>query len=341
MSQRLYIPFEQLFTNLGAVGAGWKIATYATGTSTPLATYSDTSLTTPNTNPVVADSAGRLGPMFVSSSNLYKAVLLDENDVVIQTADPVDSVTFSLNTFNPIPTAFWGTTSGSSVVYSLDSTVDISVVGYQGNQTFVLAFHTPCGNNPTIDIDDLGALNLKKYTGSGTKTGLVAGDVQVQRYLATNDGTDIVILNPQSGNNFPGDIKMSGSSTPNPGWLFCNGSAVSRTIYDGLFAAIGTTFGAGDGSTTFNIPDFRGYFPRGWADNGSIDPGRTFGSTQSDTFKAHTHQVFQRTDTPAGGPATIFTAVGTSTGTYTGDTRSTGGTETRPVNLAIAFYIKY
>lgn len=55
-----------------------------------------------------------------------------------------------------------------------------------------------------------------------------------------------------------GEIKLfCGSSTP-LGWLVCDGSAVSRTTYSALFSVIGTTYGSGDGSTTFNLPDFRG-----------------------------------------------------------------------------------
>ena len=53
-------------------------------------------------------------------------------------------------------------------------------------------------------------------------------------------------------------------NTPPDGWLVCNGSAISRATYDDLFAAIGTTFGAGDGSTTFKIPDYQGDFLRGY-----------------------------------------------------------------------------
>lgn len=61
-----------------------------------------------------------------------------------------------------------------------------------------------------------------------------------------------------------GVIQMfAGASSPPAGWLFCRGQAVSRTDYADLFAVIGTTFGAGDGSTTFNLPDFRDNFPVG------------------------------------------------------------------------------
>lgn len=60
-----------------------------------------------------------------------------------------------------------------------------------------------------------------------------------------------------------GFIKPFAGNTVPDGYLYCDGSAVSRTTYSELFAAIGTIYGAGDGSTTFNVPDLRGYFLRG------------------------------------------------------------------------------
>jgi microcystin-dependent protein len=71
------------------------------------------------------------------------------------------------------------------------------------------------------------------------------------------------------------------SSTLPTGYLKCNGAAISRATYANLFAAIGTTFGSGDGSTTFNVPDLRAEFPRGWDDGRGVDSGRVFGSTQA------------------------------------------------------------
>lgn len=56
----------------------------------------------------------------------------------------------------------------------------------------------------------------------------------------------------------PGDLKISARSAPSSGWLLCDGSAVSRSTFADLFAAIGTVYGVGDGSTTFNLPDLRG-----------------------------------------------------------------------------------
>ncbi len=64
------------------------------------------------------------------------------------------------------------------------------------------------------------------------------------------------------------------TDTPPSGWLLCDGSAVSRTTYSALFAVIGTTFGPGDGSTTFNLPDMRGRVPLGQDDMGGVSANR-------------------------------------------------------------------
>lgn len=80
-----------------------------------------------------------------------------------------------------------------------------------------------------------------------------------------------------------------GGSSPPTGYLECNGAAVSRSTFSTLFSNIGTTFGAGDGSTTFNIPDCRGYFVRGWDDGRGIDTGRTRGTNQASALASHTH----------------------------------------------------
>ncbi len=70
-------------------------------------------------------------------------------------------------------------------------------------------------------------------------------------------------VSSMSGSAIPGVIQMYGGSTAPSGWLLCDGSAVSRTTYSALFAVIGTTYGSGNGSTTFNLPDFKGRVPVG------------------------------------------------------------------------------
>lgn len=88
----------------------------------------------------------------------------------------------------------------------------------------------------------------------------------------------------------------TGTTAP-PGWIKANGAEVSRTVYANLFAAIGTRFGAGDGHSTFNLPDMRGEFVRGWDDGRGIDLGRVFGSVQSDNTRRHIHGTGLMSDT--------------------------------------------
>lgn len=73
------------------------------------------------------------------------------------------------------------------------------------------------------------------------------------------------------------------------GWLASQGQAVSRATYGRLFAAIGTTYGAGNGTTTFNLPDLRGEVVRGVDNSRGVDPGRIFGSSQGHALQTHNH----------------------------------------------------
>lgn len=87
----------------------------------------------------------------------------------------------------------------------------------------------------------------------------------------------------------PGDIFHTAANTAPSFSLKANGAAVSRTAYAALFARIGTRFGAGDGFTTFNLPDLRGEFVRGWDDGRGVDGGRELGSYQGGSLQLHGH----------------------------------------------------
>ena len=92
-----------------------------------------------------------------------------------------------------------------------------------------------------------------------------------------------------------GAVFYHAKSTAPTGFLKANGAAVSRTTYSALFTAIGTTFGAGDGSTTFNLPDLRGEFIRGWDDARGVDASRVFGSAQGNANLSHAHTASETT----------------------------------------------
>ncbi len=82
-----------------------------------------------------------------------------------------------------------------------------------------------------------------------------------------------------------GSILFFAATTPPAAFFECTGAAISRTTYAALFSVIGTAFGSGDGSTTFNIPDLRGEFVRGWSNGrAGVDWGRVFGSAQASSM---------------------------------------------------------
>jgi microcystin-dependent protein len=89
----------------------------------------------------------------------------------------------------------------------------------------------------------------------------------------------------------PGAVMAFAQITAPTGWLKANGALISRATFAALFASIGTTFGAGNGSTTFGLPDMRGEFVRGWDDGRGVDSGRGFGSAQGGSNANHTHSA--------------------------------------------------
>lgn len=164
-------------------------------------------------------------------------------------------------------------------------------------------------------------------------------------------------------------MPFAGSSAPT-GFLMCDGSAVSRTTYSALFAAIGTAHGTGDGSTTFNLPDYRGRFLRGVDGGAARDPDRAartamatggntgdnVGSAQTSQYGAHYHlagpvnpndgvtsnwNVYGHDAHPTGGTWTNVGGAGSASSTHRQPRSSTsGGNETRPTNAYVHFIIK-
>lgn len=96
-------------------------------------------------------------------------------------------------------------------------------------------------------------------------------------------------LHQQISDSLVGMVAAFDRETAPDGWLVRNGDNVSRTTYAKLFAVIGTRYGAGDGSTTFNVGDSRGMFIRGWDNDRGLDPGRALSSEQQGQNAAHTH----------------------------------------------------
>ena len=146
-----------------------------------------------------------------------------------------------------------------------------------------------------------------------------------------------------------GTVITYAANTAPAGWLECDGTAVSRTAYGVLYTAIGTTWGAGDGSTTFNLPDLRGYFVRGWDHGRGVDTGRAFASVENDAIKDHSHgggTQYEALVQRGSADTLVFAPVNHGEGTTAMQSTSTvnapnnGGTETRPKNISLMYCIK-
>lgn len=124
-----------------------------------------------------------------------------------------------------------------------------------------------------------------------------------------------------------GLVQMYAGSSEPSGWLFCNGQAVPRSTYSALFNEIGTTFGAGNGSTTFNVPDIRDRSPLGARDMGATDAARV---SNYDTALGDTGGEDQHTLTEAEMPSHAHAQDGgNNAGTSTQDFRSGSGENLR------------
>ncbi|KZB72342.1 MULTISPECIES: phage tail protein [Thalassospira] len=158
-----------------------------------------------------------------------------------------------------------------------------------------------------------------------------------------------------------GSVSAFAMPTPPTGWLVCDGSAISRTEYADLFAAIGTVWGAGDDVTTFNLPDLRGEFVRGFDDGRGVDAGRAFGSWQNPSIVGFDtgndsvwsvtttlqsgnmqaslgYEAYDVADYPAGGVAGAPGQSITSLPGIAGDQGYSGAV--RPRNIAMTYAIK-
>lgn len=161
---------------------------------------------------------------------------------------------------------------------------------------------------------------------------------QLRDYINTNSSTVIIPT---------GSVFMILHQIIPSGYLELKGQAISRVDYQALWAIYGTTYGAGDGTNTFNLPDMRGCFPRGFDGGRGFDAGRVFGAYQADELKSHKHTStfqYQKANAAPDDNNWSFPAVGdggTPVSRTFADVNNTGGTETRPKNMTCIFIVKY
>lgn len=235
---------------------------------------------------------------------------------------------------------------GSSNIGLTSSTMTATIptTTWDGNITM------PPGRSISSGGSSFGSSGISLGGGaSAGGTTISPGGIQIGGTGAGNSvvvGSDLGPVNDAAKEAAPpGIVSYTAAASAPTGWIKANGAAVSRTTYAALFAAIGTLYGAGDGSTTFNLPDMRGLFARGLDDGKGIDPSRAQGSVQSSQNLSHNHGGttgghsanhihYGTTDSPnadhihytpvvsssfggvAGIVSTAFNGSGTSTGQY-------------------------
>lgn len=221
-------------------------------------------------------------------------------------ADPLDADALAANFWNALDflPINGGTMKGTIAFQAVSGTDSKTLIQAQmaDNDFFRIRVSGTASNNGYVEIatadDGAEPIYIRQYTGifatltrtltlldeSGntyapgqvTATGGFVGNLTGR---STSSGTADVAIKAQQDRNgavidetyqpiLVGEIKMYAGNTAPNGYLWCNGQAVSRTTYSRLFAAIGTRWGSGNGSTTFNLPDFRKRFPEG-ANSGS------------------------------------------------------------------------
>lgn len=377
--------------------AGGFLYTYAAGTTTPQATYTDSTAATANSNPIILDSRGEANIWLGSAT--YKFKLCDSTNTEIWTVDNISAPTTALS---PV--------LSGNVVIDTNSSGTALTINQSGTGPLIKSVNPTTPTTVYFTVTNTGRVGINTAT-PGSEIDVAGGAIQISssggtaRTVMSADATDSIFavsdnrnftiktnaatrltVNSSSATStvpvvLPSDpttalqaatkqyvdtltgapagviMAFAGAAAPT-GFLSCDGSAVSRTTYATLFAAIGTTWGAGNGTTTFNVPDLRGTFLRGSGTNATGSSsgavGQAVGTYAADTYLNHSHGVTDPTHTHtylgiSGGVGVqggssfngsgSLTSGASSTG-LTVNTSTTGGTETKPKNYGVLYIIK-
>jgi microcystin-dependent protein len=176
------------------------------------------------------------------------------------------------------------TTGGTSTAFTATSNQTLTLTD---GASITLQMSATNGASPTLNVDSSGAKAIQRASGTAVASGtLLSGAIYRFVYRTSPDAW---IAHGLFNTREVGEVvNYAGSSAPSL-WLLCYGQAISRTTYSSLFAVISTTYGVGDGSTTFNVPDLRGRVVAGQDDMGGTSADRltnVSGSLDGDTLGA-------------------------------------------------------
>lgn len=284
-------PKVQISQN-GSFLVGGKVYIYDAGTSNPRASYPTwddaVAQTNANDNPVILDSRGEADIVLSGPS---RVVVTDADDVQIYVVDDLD--TANVDIIDVQGTGLLTFTSASSAVnhvqvsnaaagnaVSIDAVGDDTNIGLdiqcKGTETFYIG-----NGNLQVTLGDITVTSGNVTLNSGGIT-VTAGTVNIPNgNINIQDGTGGFSFLPAGSMTW-----FAGSTVPD-GWLECDGSAISRSTYARLFTKVGTSFGVGDGSTTFNLPN---QARRVLVGKGGVGTG-TLGNSIGDTGGSEEHTL--------------------------------------------------
>lgn len=342
-----YLPLltekQTFWTSAGAIASGYKLFIYLAGTTTKADTFQETTGTA-NTNPVVLNSRGEVPyGVYVAAGSTYKLVLAPSTDSDPPVAPVWTRDNLSATNDTTVTVDQWQA-SGFTPTYV--SATSFTVTGDR-TSTFQVGRRIKSTNTggtiySTITVSAYSSVTtVTVVNDSGT---LDSGISAVSVGLLTPTNPSLFMFNNSNFKyspvatvrtaSFPdyavrlgnlpagiGPLPYAGSTIPT-GWLECDGTAVSRTTYAALFAAISTTWGTGDGSTTFNLPDCRGRVPLG------AGTGTNFESFTNTAITTGTDSitVASNVDKWITGMQVVFTTPGTAPTTNPANLLDTGDT---------------
>lgn len=319
----------------------------------------------------VSRTAGKVGVGTVSPGAKFAVHTTTEDYISLSTVDTT-SATDTANIIYKIK-AGPGVTSGGDTVSR--GKLEFKSEGTVNNGDTVLGVYTFDGNvgigedAPQAKLAVAGAIKL-----GNTSALCDASSEGQQRYNSTLKRMEFCDGNLWQSLGAPsGAVQAFAQSSCPSGWLEANGSAISRVSYAALFATIGTSYGGGDGTTTFNLPNYRGYFLRGWDHGAGVDPnaatrtdrgdgstGDVVGSKQASSNKAESISIAIPVHSVNAGetnvPSTSLVLAKSMSGTtaakvYTSqnpdttlkpfDASAPGASESRPLNINVLYCIRY
>lgn len=288
---------DDIYTN-GRVGIGTNtpsrelhVTSGLTYVSMFESTGASSGIALPNANSTVSTQAIRSSTNDIQIINDATAMLHIDGDVANYGYIGVGTTT---------PTQKLHIDNGTTLIQNSDGNYGLLQFDADGNNTSLISdFASISGHTGGLSLSGLANAISSPHLyisnngdiGIGTITPTtsldIVGDLKVSTITAGTSNEEVLVVDATglvkkvAPSSPAGEVITFAGATAPSGFLLCDGSAVSRTTYADLFAAIGTTYGTGDGSTTFNLPDLRGEFIRGLDAGRGVDAGRTLASLQN------------------------------------------------------------